>query len=164
MFLQAPLVPGKKSSARSGCPIAQALDLLGDRWTLLVVRDLIFYGRREFGEFAAAGERIASNILADRLERLVCAGLVERFDHPTDGKKYIYLVTERGLGLIPAMIELILWSVKHRPGTVVPPQRLRPLQSHRAAFSRELRQTRLAELKAARRSVRQNRAPNRHVL
>lgn len=154
MFLTVASVPKKSPPARSGCPIAQALDVLGDRWTLLVVRDLIFYGRHGFGEFAAAGEGIASNILSERLARLCAAGLAERFDHPADGKKYVYLVTERGLDLIPTLIELILWSVKHRPDTVVPPERLRPLQSNRAMFIRDLRQTRLAELKAARTSTR----------
>ena len=142
-------MPKKSPPARSGCPIAGALDVLGDRWTLLVVRDLIFDRRREFGEFIAAGEGIATNILTDRLGRLCCAGLVARFDHATDGKKYVYRITEMGLDLLPAMIELILWSVKYLPGLDVPPGRLDPIIKHRAKFIRELRASLLAELKAA---------------
>lgn len=153
MFLTLAAVPTKRPPTRSSCPIAQALDVLGDRWTLVVLRDLVFYGRHEFGEFAVAGEGIASNILSERLARLCAAGLAERFDHPADGKKYVYFATEPSLDLIPAMIELILWSVKHRPDAAAPPERLRPLQSNRASFIRELRQTRLAELNAARKSA-----------
>ena len=134
---------------RSECPLANALDLLGDRWTILVLRDLIFYGRREFSEFLAGGEGIATNILTERLERLCGAGLVARFDHPTNGKKYVYRVTEKGADLIPTMIELILWSVRHLPEVRVPPERLAPLLKSRASFTRQLRISLLAELKAA---------------
>ena len=146
-------MPQKKPAARSGCPIANALDLLGDRWTLLIVRDLVFERRREFGEFLAAGEGIATNILTERLERLGCAGLVARFDHPTDGKKYVYRITERGLDLIPLLIEMVLWSAKHLPATKAPAARLEPLKTNRAAVIRELRRSLLAELKAAGRPV-----------
>ena len=138
-----------KSVCRSGCPIANALDVLGDRWTLLVVRDLIFFGRREYGEFLAAGEGIATNILADRLERLCGAGLVARFDHPTDGKRYVYRITEPGLDLVPTLLELILWSAHHVPGVRIPRRRLTALKKDRDGFIRGLRQGLLAELKAA---------------
>ncbi len=139
----------KQSAVRSGCPIANALDLLGDRWTLLIVRDLIFERRREFGEFLGAGEGIATNILADRLARLCCAGLVARFDHPTDGKKYVYRITESGLDLIPLLIEMVLWSAKHLSATKAPAARREPHKRRRAAVIAELRRSLRAELKAA---------------
>ena len=146
-------MPKKKTDVRSGCPIANALDLVGDRWTLLVIRDLIFEGRREFGEFLGAGEGISTNILAERLERLCCAGLVARFDHPTDGKKYVYRITEAGLDLLPLIIEMVLWSAKHLPATKAPASRLEPLKTNRTAVIRQLRESLLAELKAAGRPV-----------
>jgi DNA-binding HxlR family transcriptional regulator len=142
-------VPTKSDPARSECPIANALDLLGDRWTLLVLRDLIFYGRHEFGEFLNGGEGIATNVLSDRLERLCCAGIVARFHHPTNGKKYVYRVTATGIDLIPTMIELVIWSERHLPAVRVPPERMAPLVKDRANFIRQLRRTLLAELNAA---------------
>lgn len=134
---------------RSACPLANALDILGDRWTLLVLRDLIFYGRREFSEFMGSGEGIASNILSERLERLCCSGLVARFDHPTNGKKYVYRVTAKGADLIPTMIELVLWSAQYLPEVQVPPERMAPLVHDRAAFTAQLKASLLAELEAA---------------
>lgn len=134
---------------RSQCPLANALDLLGDRWTLLVLRDLIFYNRREFGELIEGGEGIATNVLTERLGRLCSSGLVARFDHPTNGKKYIYRVTEQGIDLIPMMIELVIWSERHLPAVRVPPERMAPLVKDRKNFIRKLSQTLLSELKAA---------------
>lgn len=142
-------MPASKKEIRSECPLANALDVLGDRWTLLVLRDLIFYGRREFGQFLGSGEGIATNVLAERLDRLCCSGLVARFDHPTNGKKYVYRVTEKGADLIPAMIELVLWAERYLPEVVVPPERLEPLVKDKAGFVRGLRQSLLSELKAA---------------
>ena len=138
-----------KPPARSGCPVANALEILGDRWTLLVIRDLLFLGRREFGEFLGAGEGIATNILTDRLEKLCRSGLAARFDHPTDGKKYVYRATAAGIDLLPAMIELILWSAEHVPNVVIPAGRLDPMIKQREKFIGELRSRLLAELKTA---------------
>ena len=122
---------------------------MGDRWTLLVLRDLIFYHRHEFGEILNGGEGIATNVLTDRLERLCCAGLVVRFHHPTDGKKYVYRVTEPAIDLIPMMIEMVIWSARHLPAVRVPPERMSPLVKNRTAFIRQLRRKLLANLKAA---------------
>lgn len=106
---------------RSPCPIAGALDLVGDRWTLLVIRDLLLYDKRRFSEFLSSPERIASNILADRLERLERCGLVERrqyADHPTREE---YHPTARGWDLVPVLRELIRWGQRHVPGTAKHP-------------------------------------------
>lgn len=151
-------MPGKMSEARSPCPLANALDILGDRWTLLVLRDLVFYGRREFSEFLESGEGIATNVLSERLERLCCAGLVARFDHPTNGKKYVYRVTEKGTDLIPTMIELVIWSERYLPEVRVPPERMAPLLNDREAFIRQLKTSLVAELRAA---GKPHRFPNR---
>ncbi|HVW22424.1 MAG TPA: helix-turn-helix domain-containing protein [Opitutaceae bacterium] len=103
-------------SRRSVCPVACALDLLGDRWTLLVVRDL-FWGKSRYGEFAASPEKIPTNLLADRLARLEAAGIVdsERYqDHPP---RHAYRLTKRGRELGPILRALAGWGRRHIAGT-----------------------------------------------
>lgn len=97
---------------RSPCAIACGLELLGDRWTLLIIRDLMFTNRNEFGHLLNAGEGISTNILSDRLDKLQCHGIVNKHTHPSHGKKFIYELTDRGLDLAPVLIELSLWSSK----------------------------------------------------
>lgn len=105
------------STRRSDCPISFALDLFGDRWTLLVIRDLAFKGKNSFGDFLASEEGIARNILADRLARLEAEGFIEKRPNPDDLRRSIYTLTERGLGLIPVLVEMILWSAREDPDT-----------------------------------------------
>jgi DNA-binding HxlR family transcriptional regulator len=101
---------------RSGSPISLALDVLGDRWSLLVIRDLMFSGRRHFRELLTGSpEKIASNILADRLKRLTEAGLLTKADDPTHRQKAIYSLTEPAIQLVPIIAELGSWGRKHRP-------------------------------------------------
>ncbi len=140
-------VPRKKDSRRSDCPIANALDLLGDRWSLLIVRDLVFRGFREFGQFLAAGEGISTNILTERLERLQCAGLLVRTDHPEDGKKYVYRLTEKGIDLIPLLIQLVLWGAKYTPNHAAPAEVLKQLRADPDKMTAGLRTALLKELK-----------------
>lgn len=105
------------STRRSDCPISFALDLFGDRWTLLVIRDLAFKGKNSFGDFLASDEGIARNILADRLARLEAEGFIEKRPNPDDLRRSIYTLTERGLGLVPVLVEMILWSAREDPDT-----------------------------------------------
>lgn len=105
------------STRRSDCPISFALDLFGDRWTLLVIRDLAFKGKNSFGDFLASDEGIARNILADRLARLEAEGFIEKRPDPDDLRRSIYTLTERGLGLVPVLVEMILWSAREDPDT-----------------------------------------------
>jgi DNA-binding HxlR family transcriptional regulator len=102
---------------RSPCPIAGALDLLGDRWTLLVMRDLLFYDKRRFADFLASPEGIASNILAERLARLERCGLLARRRYLERPPREEYHPTPRGKELLPVLRELILWGQRHVPGT-----------------------------------------------
>jgi DNA-binding HxlR family transcriptional regulator len=141
-------VPRKPDCRRSACPIANALDVLGDRWTLIIVRDLVFRGFREFGQFLGAGEGISTNILSERLERLQCAGIIRRFDHPSDGKKYVYRLTEKGVDLIPLLIELVLWGTKYTPNHAAPAHLLREMQANPEKLIAGLRTALLRELKA----------------
>jgi len=104
------------SSARSDCPITCALDLVGDTWTLVVLRDLLLGGKRRFSELAAP-EGIASNILSDRLRRLESAGLVTRQRDPQDGRRKIIVPTERAWDLVPAILELAIFGRDHCGGT-----------------------------------------------
>lgn len=105
------------STRRSDCPISFALDLFGDRWTLLVIRDLAFKGKNSFGDFLASDEGIARNILSDRLARLEAEGFIEKRPNPDDLRRSIYTLTERGLGLVPVLVEMILWSAREDPDT-----------------------------------------------
>ena len=100
---------------RSSCPIAGPLDLLGDRWTLVVVRDL-FRGRRHFSEFEASPEGISSNILADRLRRLEEAGLVRREAYQQHPLRFAYALTPKGAELKPILAALAGWAMRHLPG------------------------------------------------
>ncbi|HKP15899.1 MAG TPA: helix-turn-helix domain-containing protein [Gemmatimonadaceae bacterium] len=123
---------------RSGCPIGIALDLFGDRWSLLVVRDLLFKDRRTFGEFADSGEGIATNVLADRLSRLELAGIVERRADAADGRRAVYHLTEKGFALAPVLVEMVIWAARHED-TDAPPAEVREMERHRARFMASLR-------------------------
>ena len=104
-------------SRRSNCTVSYALDYIGDKWTLLVLRDLLFNGKRHFRDFLASDENIASNILTQRLKQLVAADLVLRRPDPESRRSVIYEPTAKAVDLIPALLELMLWSGKYDPQT-----------------------------------------------
>lgn len=110
-------MPNLTPSRRSDCPISYSLDLLGDSWSLLIIRDIVFAGKNTFGEFIASDEGIARNILTNRLSRLESIGILSKQPHPTDKRKDLYLLTERGLGLIPVLLELSAWGATCEPET-----------------------------------------------
>ncbi|WP_017301551.1 winged helix-turn-helix transcriptional regulator [Nodosilinea nodulosa] len=103
-------MPSGKDTPRSNCPIACALDLLGDRWTLVVLRDVLLGQRRAFSEIAA-DEGIATNTLTDRLERLIEAGVLKQRRDPRDGRSRKYVPTDSGLELVPVLIDLLVRNV-----------------------------------------------------
>ncbi len=98
---------------RSHCPVNYGLEAFGDRWALLILRDIVFRGKRTFGEFLKSEESFATNILASRLAHLMTAGILQREADETDGRKDIYSLTEKGLDLIPLLFEMVLWSAKY---------------------------------------------------
>ncbi|WP_121011317.1 winged helix-turn-helix transcriptional regulator [Saccharothrix australiensis] len=104
-----------RKDVRSGCPVSQWLEIFGDRWTLIVLRDVIFSGARHFRELLASPERISSNVLADRLNTLVEHGLLTRSDHPTHKQKVTYSLTEQAIELVPIFAQLGDWGVRHLP-------------------------------------------------
>ena len=110
----------KKTECRSACPIANTLDVLGDRWTLLVIRDLMFMGKHEYHEFVSGPESIATNILSDRLKRLMRTGIINSQSHPSHKSKKLYYLTQKGKDLLPLMVEMILWGGTYRASPDMP--------------------------------------------
>jgi len=106
-----------KIKRRSNCPISVALEIFGDKWTLLVIRDIIFKNKNYYGEFLQSEERIATNILASRLMLLEETSIVTKQVDLNNKTKYVYKLTEKGLDLLPILIDIILWSDTYDPNT-----------------------------------------------
>ena len=107
-----------KTTRRSGCPINLTLEMLGDRWSLIVIRDVMFGDRRHYGNLLRLSEeRIASNILADRLTRLVRLGLLSRAPDPSHKQKAIYSLTEASIQLVPLLAHMGAWGRRHTPAS-----------------------------------------------
>lgn len=105
----------EEGKLRSGCPVSLGLDIFGDRWTLLIVRDLMFTGKRHFREMLGSAEGISSNILSDRLQMLLTEGIVTKTEDPTHRQKVVYSLTEKGIDLLPILMQISRWSYRHRP-------------------------------------------------
>jgi DNA-binding HxlR family transcriptional regulator len=103
----------KKIKKRSDCPISSALDIVGDKWSLLIIRDIAMQGKHTYNEFLKSEEKIATNILADRLSMLEGAGILLKEEHPESKAKIFYRLTKQGIDLLPVLIEMILWSDKY---------------------------------------------------
>lgn len=123
---------------RSGCPLNVTLEAFGDRWSLLIVRDLMFKGCKTFKEFQEAGEGIATNILTDRLQRLEAHGIVVKQRDPSDARKVIYRLTAKGIDLAPVLVELILWGARYEE-TDAPPAVIRHMRECRDQFLADIR-------------------------
>jgi len=102
-----------KTKLRSHCPVNYGLESFGDRWALLILRDIIFRGKRTYAEFLKSEEGFSTNILASRLEHLIAEGILRREDDKADGRKGVYSLTEKGLDLIPVIFEMMLWSARY---------------------------------------------------
>jgi DNA-binding HxlR family transcriptional regulator len=98
---------------RSGCPLNASVEMLGDRWSLLIIRDMMLRGFDTYKEFMASYEGIATNILADRLRKLEAYGVITTKPDPSDGRKLIYELTEKGIDLAPVLTEMVLWAASH---------------------------------------------------
>ncbi len=103
----------QKSKRRSGCPVSISLDIFGDRWSLLIIRDLMVRGYRTFKEFQQAGEGIATNILSDRLQKLESAGIISVEPDAADGRRLNYRLTAKGIDLAPVLLELLVWGARY---------------------------------------------------
>jgi DNA-binding HxlR family transcriptional regulator len=105
---------------RSNCPLNVALELFGDKWSLLLLRDMLVLGKSRYGEFLDSPEGISTNILAGRLKRLESYGLLEKLPDPRDRKTSVYLPTPMGVSLLPVLLEVIRWGAENLPDTGVP--------------------------------------------
>jgi DNA-binding HxlR family transcriptional regulator len=128
----------KSNCRQSGCPVAFTLDTFGDKWSLLVLRDMFMNGKRYYGEFLESPEHVASNILADRLKRLEEARVITKNHDPENQKKYVYELTQKGVDLLPLMLEAITWGSKYLSGNTAPKEFLRRLKKDREAVTHEI--------------------------
>jgi DNA-binding HxlR family transcriptional regulator len=108
-------MPAKKPppKRRSGCPLNASVEMLGDRWSLLILRDMMLRGFRTYNQFLQSYEGIATNILADRLKKLIAYEIVTTRKDPSDGRKLIYVLTPKGIDLAPVLTEMVLWAARH---------------------------------------------------
>lgn len=102
-----------KEDFRSHCAVNYGVEIFGDRWSLLIIRDIVFAGKKSYGEFLKSEEGIATNVLASRLAFLEEQGILSRKPSPDDKRKDFYTLTEKGLDLIPIVLNIVLWSAKH---------------------------------------------------
>lgn len=123
---------------RSDCPISFALDMVGDRWSLLIIRDLMFKGKRYYGEFSQSEERISTNILAERLERLEAEGFISKTRDSENRSKYEYRLTRKGIDLLPVLLDIIAWSAKYDANTAAPKSFIRRLKHDREGLAKEI--------------------------
>lgn len=123
---------------RSGCPLNASVEMLGDRWSLLIIRDMMLRGSRTFKEFLNSYERPATNILADRLRRLESEGIITTQSDPSDGRKLFYLLTPKGLDLAPVLTEMVLWAAAHE--RTANQALVRQMRKNKQAFLAAIRQ------------------------
>jgi DNA-binding HxlR family transcriptional regulator len=123
-----------KSMKRSDCPISCSLDVWGDKWSLLIIRDLVFAKECTYGDFLKSPEGIATNILAARLYSLEENGLIEKLEHPDSKAKVLYRLTRKGIDLLPVIIEISLWAEKYYPIAAERKAMLREVKKDRAGY------------------------------
>lgn len=130
-----------KYQRRSDCPINFALELFGDPWSLLIIRDIVYFGKKTYGEFLASEEGMATNILASRLTHLERQGLLIKKTSATDKRKDEYALTELGLDLIPVLVEMANWSADHDPQTGAPAEWIALMRADRENMIQRIRET-----------------------
>ena len=128
----------KKTKNWAGCPVRFGMSQFGDKWSFLILRDLMFKGRQYYNEFLEAGEGISTNVLASRLTDLETNGLVTKTQDEIKRSKYKYQLTEKGLDLMPMMLAMIDWAEKYDNKTEVPSEFIQQLRSDSSALQQEL--------------------------
>ena len=143
-LLTCPAVPQRfkskqlKSRPRSGCPVNVSLEIFGDRWSLLIVRDLMIRGYRTFKEFEESGEGVATNILTDRLDKLESTGIIMTEVDEADRRRVNYRLTQKGIDLAPVLLELLIWGARHED-TEAPCAVIEKMAQNREALLDEVR-------------------------
>jgi DNA-binding HxlR family transcriptional regulator len=136
----------KLKKQRSNCPINFGVEIFGDKWTLLIMRDILLFGKCYYNEFLTSEEKISTNILADRLNKLERQGLVRKQKDTKHGAKYIYTPNRKGIDLLPLLLEMILWSARHDPQTPVPPDVINRLEKDRTGVMHQMDKSRWQDL------------------
>lgn len=132
------MAKNKKADVWEGCPIRFGMGIFGDKWTLLIVRDLMFKGKKYYGEFTDPEEGISTNILADRLQKLGDQGIIQKKQDPSNLSKNIYRLTEKGKKLLPVMCAIIDWAEKYDTNTEVPRNFIRKLRNDPRALQQDI--------------------------
>ena len=126
---------------RSDCPINFALEIFGDTWSLLIIRDIVYFGKKTYGDFLGSEEGMATNILASRLAHLEHQGILVKKLSEHDRRKEEYALTEKGLDLIPILVEMANWSAQHDPHTAAPAAWIALMNAEREKMIRLIRET-----------------------
>lgn len=127
-----------KTKKRSDCPVSCSLDIWGDKWSLLIIRDLMFAKECTYGDLLKSPEGIATNILASRLLALEENKLIEKLDHPESKAKVLYRLTKKGIDLLPVMIEINLWAEKYFPIPADRKAMLKEVKKDKAGFIKSM--------------------------
>ncbi|TVX98636.1 winged helix-turn-helix transcriptional regulator [Cohnella terricola] len=131
----------KRSDNKSHCPINFSLETFGDTWSLLIIRDIVYFGKKTYGEFLESEEGISSNILASRLVHLERKGILVKEPHESDKRKEIYLLSEKGLDVIPILLEMAGWGAKYDPETDAPQNWIAIVNADRERMTGLIRET-----------------------
>ncbi|MBK5210548.1 MAG: helix-turn-helix transcriptional regulator [Flavobacteriaceae bacterium] len=125
--------------SKSNCPVNKSLEVFGDKWSLLIIRDLMFNEKRTYREFLYSDEKIATNILATRLEMLCKEGIIIKKKDPNHKQKIIYSLTEKGIDILPIIIEIGCWGVKYKPVTSKQKLRAKELKNDKEKLLKEMK-------------------------
>jgi DNA-binding HxlR family transcriptional regulator len=128
----------KPTIRKSDCPINFAMEIFGDRWTFLIVRDLMFKGKHYYGEFLLSEEKIATNTLANRLSLLESNGIITKSSDPSHKQKIMYRLTKKGIDLVPVLVEFILWSAKYDENSAVEMKFVKSVKRDRVGLISEI--------------------------
>jgi len=131
----------KNKERRSNCPINFSLETFGDTWSLLIIRDIVYFGKKTYGEFLDSDEGISTNILASRLAVLEQKGILVKTPHASDRRTDDYSLTEKGLDLIPILMEMGNWGAKHDSETGAPQAWVSYVNAHKESVTRLIRET-----------------------
>jgi len=129
----------KEKQFKSHCPVNFAQETFGDRWSLLIIRDLMFKCKQYYGDFLNSDEKISTNILAARLEKLEAVGLITKAIDQENHSKKLYSLTQKGIDLMPMLLEMIAWSAKYDEQTEAPAEFIASFEKDRAALIEQLK-------------------------
>jgi DNA-binding HxlR family transcriptional regulator len=132
-------MPSAEKRRDTGCPVAYALDTFGDRWSLLIVRDIIMLGSKTYSDFISANEAVSTNILADRLKFLEAEGIISKNRDPANRRSFIYDLTKKGCDITPLILDMILWGAKYDSNSKAPAHIIKRIKEDRESFLNEIR-------------------------